>query len=95
MIAGNRLFIRLDIVDDVQKVAEEGSATEMRNYCEEYRICNAEGVLLAHGHSGRPNQSGFPGIMQKEGEAYWPVVGYSLVYVQSPQFHVALLSSEQ
>ena len=52
VIAGIRFFIRPDNVGDVQKVAEEANATELRIYCEEYRICNAEAVLLAYGDSG-------------------------------------------
>ena len=52
VIAGIRFFIRPDNVGDVQKVAEEANATELRDYCEEYRICNPEAVLLAHADSG-------------------------------------------
>ena len=48
VIAGIRFFIRPDNVESVKKVADEANATELRKYCEEYSVCNAEAVLLTN-----------------------------------------------
>lgn len=52
VIAGIRFFIRPNNVGKVQQVADEANATELRNYCEDYRVWNAKAVLLANGDSG-------------------------------------------
>lgn len=47
IIAGIRYFVRPDNVESVKKVADQARATELKNYCEEYSVRNAEAVLLA------------------------------------------------
>lgn len=52
VIHGIRWFVRPDNVKQVEKVAEEANAEELRKYCEEYSIENAEAVLLANAEDG-------------------------------------------
>ncbi|ERF72114.1 hypothetical protein EPUS_02905 [Endocarpon pusillum Z07020] len=47
LIPGIRCFIRPDNVEDFSKIAEDTNAHDLRNYCEEYRLRNAETVLFA------------------------------------------------
>lgn len=47
LIAGIRFFIRPDNVEDFSKIAEDTNAHDLRNYCEEYRLRNAEAVLFS------------------------------------------------
>ncbi len=48
VLHGIRFFVRPDNVKEVETIAEEVNAEELRQYCEEYRIENAEAVLLAN-----------------------------------------------
>lgn len=48
LIVGARYFIRPDNVQYVSKEVGEANATDVWNYCEEYRLRNAEAVLLAN-----------------------------------------------
>ena len=48
VIVGIRFFVRPESVKQVEKVADEANAEELRKYCEEYNIRNAEAVLLAN-----------------------------------------------
>lgn len=52
VISGIRFFVRPDNVKQVEKVADEANAEELREYCEEYSIENAEAVLLANPEDG-------------------------------------------
>jgi hypothetical protein len=52
VIRGIRFFVRLDNVKQVKRVADEANAEELRKYCEEYSIRNAEAVLLANVENG-------------------------------------------
>lgn len=52
MIRGVRFFVRPDNVKQVEKVADEANAEELRKYCEEYIIENVEAVLLANVEDG-------------------------------------------
>ncbi len=52
VIRGIRYFVRPDNAKQVGKVAEEANAEELRKYCEEYSIENAEAVLLASAEDG-------------------------------------------
>ena len=48
VIRGVRFFVRPDNVKQVEKIADEANAEELRKYCEEYSIENAEAVFLAN-----------------------------------------------
>ena len=48
LMAGVQFFVRPDNVDSVKEAADQANAVELRTYCEEYRVCNAEAVLLAN-----------------------------------------------
>ena len=48
VFTGSRFFVRPDNVDSVRKVADEANAVDLRNFCEEFCIRNAEAVLLAN-----------------------------------------------
>ncbi|KAK3176644.1 hypothetical protein OEA41_007967 [Lepraria neglecta] len=52
VIAGIRFFVRPENVKQVEKVADEANAEELRKYCQEYSIRNAEAVLLANAETG-------------------------------------------
>jgi sacsin len=52
VMVGSRFFVRPDNVDIVKKVADDANAKELKNYCEEFGIWNAEAVLLANAESG-------------------------------------------
>ena len=52
VIRGIRFFVRPENVKQVGKVADEANAEELRKYCEEYSIENAEAVLLASVEDG-------------------------------------------
>ena len=52
VISGIRFFVRPDNVKQVENVADEANAEELRKYCEEYSIENAEAVLLANPGDG-------------------------------------------
>jgi len=52
VIRGIRFFVRPDNVKQVEKIADEANAEELRKYCEEYSIENAEAVLLANPEDG-------------------------------------------
>ena len=49
VIAGIRFFVRPDNVKQVEKVADDANAEELRRCCEEHSIRNAEAILLANG----------------------------------------------
>lgn len=46
-VAGARYFIRPDNVEDVGRVAGGANSVVLKNYCAEYKVRNAEAVLLA------------------------------------------------
>ena len=52
VIRGIWFFVRPDNAKQVEKVADEANAEELRNYCEEYSIENAEAGLLADAEDG-------------------------------------------
>ena len=52
VIRGVRFFVRPDNVKQVEKIADEANAEELRKYCEEYSIENAEAVFLANAEDG-------------------------------------------
>lgn len=52
VIRGIRFFVRPDNVKQVERVADEANGEELRKYCEEYSIRNAEAVLLANVEDG-------------------------------------------
>ena len=54
VISGIGFIVRPDNVKQVEKVADEAKAEELRKYCEEYSIENAKAVLLAN-PGGRMN----------------------------------------
>lgn len=47
LMMGNRFFIRPDNVEEVSKMVGEANAVELRTYCQEYMVRNAEAILLA------------------------------------------------
>jgi sacsin len=44
---GARFFIRVDNVANVKDIADEANAIELREYCDEFTLCNVEAVMLA------------------------------------------------
>lgn len=52
VIGGIRFFVRPDNVKQVEKIADEANAEELRKYCEEYSIEDTEAVLLASSEDG-------------------------------------------
>ena len=48
MVRGVRFFARSENVKQVQNIANEVTAGELKNYCEEYCIENAKAVLIAN-----------------------------------------------
>ena len=48
---GIRFFVQPNTVELVKEVADDANATELSAYCEEYRVRNAEAILLATAQS--------------------------------------------
>jgi sacsin len=44
---GARIFIRVDNVASVKDIADDANAIELREYCDEFALCNAVAVMLA------------------------------------------------